>query len=53
MPNVSFITCQDTLETMTCSAGKEPVLFEKGSLVPAEVVTLIEVAENGWTIVRP
>jgi hypothetical protein len=29
------------------------VLFENASLVPAEVVTLIEVAENGWTIVRP
>ncbi len=47
MPNVSFIACQNSLETMTCSDGKEPVLLENASLMPAEVVTLIKVAEYG------
>ena len=53
MPNVSFIACENTLETMTRSEGKEPPLVENATRVTAGVVTLIELAEKGWTIVRP
>jgi intracellular sulfur oxidation DsrE/DsrF family protein len=53
MPNVSFIACENTLEAMTRSEGKEPPLVENAGRVPAGVVTLIELAEKGWTIVRP
>jgi len=53
MPNVVFIACENTLETMTRNEGKEPPLVENAERVKAGVVTLIELGEQGWTIVRP
>jgi intracellular sulfur oxidation DsrE/DsrF family protein len=53
MPNVSFMACENTLEAMTRNEGKEPPLVENAELVKAGVVTLIELGEKGWTIVRP
>ena len=53
MPNVSFMACENTLEAMTRNEGKEPPLVENATRVPAGVVTLIELGEKGWTIVRP
>ena len=53
MPNVSFKACENTLEAMTRTEGKEPPLVQNAERVPAGVVTLIELAEKGWTIVRP
>ena len=53
MPNVSFMACENTLEAMTRTEGKEPPLVENATRVKAGVVTLIELGEKGWTIVRP
>ena len=53
MPNVSFLACENTLEAMTKTEGKEPPLVENSTRVKAGVVTLIELGEKGWTIVRP
>jgi uncharacterized protein len=53
MPNVSFMACENTLEAMTRSEGKEPPLVDNAERVKAGVVTLIELGEKGWTIVRP
>ena len=53
MPNVSFIACDNTLHSMTRTEGKEPPLVENIEHVEAGVVRLIELAEKGWTIVRP
>jgi len=53
MPNVSFDACENTLDTLTKKEGKEPPLVENASRVKAGVVTLIELSEKGWTIVRP
>ena len=53
MPNVSFIACQNTVDAMGRAEGKEPPLVENAERVEAGVVTLIELAEKGWTIVRP
>jgi intracellular sulfur oxidation DsrE/DsrF family protein len=53
MPNVSFMACENTLEAMTRSEGKEPPLVDNAQRVKAGVVTLIELGEKGWTIVRP
>jgi len=47
MPNVSFMACENI------KAGKEPALVENAERVKAGVVTLIELGEKGWTIVRP
>ncbi len=53
MPNVAFIACQNTLDSMTRNEGKEPPLVDNAERVPAGVVTLMELGEKGWTIVRP
>jgi intracellular sulfur oxidation DsrE/DsrF family protein len=53
MPNVAFMACENTLAAMTKNEGKEPPLVENAQRVPAGVVTLIELGEKGWTIVRP
>jgi intracellular sulfur oxidation DsrE/DsrF family protein len=53
MPNVSFKACENTLAAMTQKEGKEPPLVENAERVPAGVVTLMELQEKGWTIVRP
>ena len=53
MPNVSFMACENTLAAMTKTEGKEPPLVENATRVPAGVVTLMELGEKGWTIVRP
>jgi hypothetical protein len=53
MPNVAFIACQNTLDSMARHEGKKPPLVDNAELVPAGVVTLIELQEKGWTIVRP
>jgi uncharacterized protein len=53
MPNVSFMACENTLESMARNEGKEPALVDNAERVKAGVVTLIELGEKGWTIVRP
>jgi uncharacterized protein len=53
MPNVSFMACENTLDAMTRKEGKEPALVDNARRVKAGVVTLIELGEKGWTIVRP
>jgi intracellular sulfur oxidation DsrE/DsrF family protein len=53
MPNVSFMACQNTLDSMAKTEGKEPPLVDNAERVTAGVVTLIELGEKGWTIVRP
>ena len=53
MPNVSFKACGNTLEAMTKREGKPIEIISSAKIVPAGVVTLIELGEKGWTIVRP
>ena len=53
MPNVSFKACQNTIDAMAKREGKAVPIVESADHVPAGVVTLIELAEKGWTLVRP
>lgn len=53
MPNVSFKACQNTVDAMARREGKAPPIIENADPVPAGVVTLMELARSGWTIVRP
>lgn len=53
MPNVSFMACENTLDALARNEGKEPPLVDNAKRVTAGVVTLIELNEKGWTIVRP
>jgi intracellular sulfur oxidation DsrE/DsrF family protein len=53
MPNVSFKACQNTIEAMGKRENKSIPIVGNADMVPAGVVTLIELGEKGWTIVRP
>jgi intracellular sulfur oxidation DsrE/DsrF family protein len=53
MLNVAFRACQNTLDGMTKREGKQPPIVANATMVPSGVVTLIELGERGWTIVRP
>src|SRR6185503_68794 len=53
MPNVSFKACQNTIDAMGKRENKEIPIVANAEHVPAGVVTLMELGEKGWTIVRP
>lgn len=53
MPNVTFDACENTLAAMTKAEGKEPPLVDNAKRVPAGVITLMELSEKGWPIIRP
>jgi intracellular sulfur oxidation DsrE/DsrF family protein len=53
MPNVSFKACQNTIDGMSKRENKDIPIVANAEHVPAGVVTLIELGEKGWTIVRP
>ena len=53
MPNVAFRACNNTLEAMTRKEGKKPGIVANATLVPAGVITLMELAGKGWVIIRP
>jgi len=53
MPNVSFMACGNTLETLTVKEGKRPQLMQGASITQVGVAALMELAEKNWTIVRP
>jgi intracellular sulfur oxidation DsrE/DsrF family protein len=56
LPNLTFEACNNTLEGMAKKEGKKPSeipLVRGAKIVPAGVVELMELNEQGWTIVRP
>jgi uncharacterized protein len=53
MPNVTFDACDNTIQAMRKREGKDIPLVADVRVVPAGVVTLIELGEHGWSIVRP
>ncbi|SFI00262.1 hypothetical protein SAMN04487925_1011487 [Bradyrhizobium sp. cf659] len=53
MPNVSFIACGNTLETLAVKEGRRPPLIEGVSVTQVGVAALMDLAEKNWTIVRP
>ncbi|MDD1532898.1 hypothetical protein C7U89_02415 [Bradyrhizobium sp. WBOS4] len=53
MPNVSFIACGNTLETLAAKEGRRPPLLEGVSVAQVGVAALMDLAEKNWTIVRP
>ncbi|WP_257168224.1 hypothetical protein [Bradyrhizobium sp. SRS-191] len=53
MPNVSFIACGNTLETLASKEGRQPPLLAGVTVVKTGVATLLELSEKHWTVVRP
>ena len=56
LPNVKFEACNNTREAMAKAEGKKPEeipIFADAVVVKAGVISLIELNEKGWTIIRP
>ena len=53
MPNVAFKACGNTLESMTKKEGKKPPIIAAAEVVPAGVIKLMELDQQGYTVVRP
>lgn len=53
MPGVTFNACGNTIDGMARKEGKKPPILASATVVPAGVITLMELASNGWTIIRP
>ena len=53
MPNVSFVACGNTIDTMTRIEGAEPPIFDFSAEVVAGVARLMELDEMGYTIIKP
>jgi uncharacterized protein len=54
--NVAFEACANTRENMARNEGKKPEeipIYAGAKMVPSGVVSLIELSEKGWTIIRP
>jgi intracellular sulfur oxidation DsrE/DsrF family protein len=53
MPNVAFEACDNTRQAMARNEGKDIEFLEGVEVVPAGAVTLMELDEDGYTILRP
>ena len=53
MPNVVFDACNNTLHGMARKEGKMPKLVPNAVVVPSGAVRLMELAEQGWVVLRP
>ena len=56
LPELSFEACANTRENMAKKEGKKPEeipLVASAKVVPSGVIQLIELNEQGWTILRP
>jgi len=53
MPNVAFAACDNTRKAMQKAEGKEIPLVSQAKVVPAGVVRLMELQEQGWSYIRP
>ena len=50
---VRFAACGNTKKKMTSQLGHEPKLNSQATVVPAGVVRIIELVENGYTLIKP
>jgi len=52
-PEVTFSACGNTLKKMEAGAGHEIALVDEAQVVPAGVVRLATLQEEGWSYIRP
>ncbi len=48
-----FSACNNTMRAMEKAEGKRPPLISEATIVPAGVVRLSELQEQGWSYVKP
>jgi len=51
--NLHFDACNNTLQAMQRQSGAEVPLLDEARIVPAGVVRLVELQEQGWSYIRP
>jgi intracellular sulfur oxidation DsrE/DsrF family protein len=51
--NITFSACGNTMKKVAKKSGKDVTLVEGVKVVPAGVVRIMELQEQGWTYVRP
>lgn len=51
--NITFSGCGNTRAGMQKSEGKEIPMLPQARIVPAGIVRVVELEEQGWTYVRP
>ena len=50
---ITFSACNNTMKKMAKKSGKMPVLAEGVGIVPAGVIRIMELQEQGYAYVRP
>jgi intracellular sulfur oxidation DsrE/DsrF family protein len=50
---VRFAACGNTMNKMTSQLGREPKLNSQATVVPAGVVRIIELIDQGYTLIKP
>jgi intracellular sulfur oxidation DsrE/DsrF family protein len=50
---ITFSACKNTMKKMAKKSGKMPVLAEGVGIVPAGVIRIMELQEQGYAYVRP
>ena len=53
LKNLTFAACNNTKRAMEKAEGQEVPLIPEATIVPAGVVRLLELQEQGWAYVRP
>lgn len=53
LPQLKFSACDNTRRGMEKAEGKEIPLLPEAVIVPAGVVRLMELEEQGWSYIRP
>ncbi|GAB4262968.1 MAG: DsrE family protein [Pararhodobacter sp.] len=51
--NVSFQACNNTIQGIQRRTGEEVTLLPEATIVPAGVVHLVHLQEQGWSYIRP
>lgn len=53
MQDITFSACANTMAKVTKKSGKKPVLLEGVKVVPAGVLRIMELQQQGYAYIRP
>jgi len=53
MQDITFSACGNTMKKMAKKSGKEPKLVDGVSVVPAGVIRIMELQQQGYAYIRP
>ena len=53
LPQMVFSACNNTLAALKKAEGKDIPLLPEATIVPAGIVRLVELQEQGWSYVKP